>query len=1003
MLFGGIEIGTLSANVNGIASTWTLEIDLNGDADAAAVSALVNAIAYENSNGSSSGTRIVDFVLEDGDGGTSNVSSVTVNVAANMAPDSNSIREGFTEDTTAEITVSGTDSDGSVAEIRILTLPENGELYTDAAETNLVLGGSTHVTTDGSLTLFFVPNENFDGDTSFEFAAIDDQGLEGPAAVKSLEGTAVNDAPVTGGLEETYLADLTPLTNDGALSLVANAGHNNAEININGQTFFQGIGIHPTAGGSSVTEYDLNGATSFTATAGVSETISGSRGRVSFRIFVDGVEVFDSGLVTNGTPAIPVSIDTTGGSVLRFEVDAEGGQGFDHFVLADAVLTGGVTQPTTISVAESAVDGTVIGTYEGSDPDVGDTLTYTLVDSAGGRFAIDPDTGVITVADSSQLDFESTDSHSIVVRIDDGMVTTDDTVTINLTDVNEAPTGTDNLVSLLEDGSHSFSVADFGFADSEGDTLNSIRIESLPIGGTLTLNGVTVNEGITIKTPEFPNLVYTPAADFNGSDSFDFTVEDLRQKFAINSNTLTFDVVSVNDDPVAGDDFGFTTAEDTPITIALSDLLANDSDADGDILQIDAFGGETNGTVQSNGDGTYTFTPDANFSGVASFEYIVNDGNNGLDTGTVEIIVGPANDDPVAVDDEFTTLEDTSVTILPSDLLANDSDPDGDTPQFVAVDANSPTNGTLQVNGDGSFTYTPNANFFGTDSFTYGITDGNGGTAQATVNITVTSVNDAPTISPVALTPIAEDSGTVTITQNDLLVGADDVEGDPLSAVGLTITSGSGTLVDNLDGTWDFTPDANDDSSVSFSYDVTDGSATVANTATLDITPVNDDPTAVDDLGFVTQEDTPITIALSDLLSNDSDIDGDTLDVRSVGSNTGTVMFNADDTITFTPDANFNGVVVLTYFINDGNGGRSEASIEITVEPVNDAPTTAIVTLAPIAEDSGTVTITQNDLLVGADDVEGDPLSAVGLTITSGSGTLVDNLDGTWDFTPRRQ
>ena len=128
VLFGGIEIGTLSANINGPASTWTLKIDLNGDADSDAVSALVNAIAYENSNGSFSGTRVVDFVLEDGDGGTSAVTPVRVSINANVAPESVSIREGFTEDTTAEITVSGTDSDGTVAEIRIRSLPANGTL-----------------------------------------------------------------------------------------------------------------------------------------------------------------------------------------------------------------------------------------------------------------------------------------------------------------------------------------------------------------------------------------------------------------------------------------------------------------------------------------------------------------------------------------------------------------------------------------------------------------------------------------------------------------------------------------------------------------------------------------------------------------------------------------------------------------------------------------------------------------------------------------------------------
>ena len=649
-----------------------------------------------------------------------------------------------------------------------------------------------------------------------------------------------------------------------------------------------------------------------------------------------------------------------------------------------------------------------------SDPD-GDTLTVnttpfqapangTLLLNSNGTFSYRPN-----------ADFSGTDS--FVYEISDAAGTTSQaTVEITVEARNDSPVLTNTFLTSLtvveDSGSTSLGLASVtyspGGGTDEASQSLSYNVTNVPdaIGTVFLADGVTVvTAGSSYTLAEIQGMQFETAPDANGTGLFTFeVVDDGGTAFAGEVDTLiqqiAIEVTPVNDDPVAVDDAGFVTQEDTPITIAFSDLLSNDSDADGDTLQINAFVGETNGTVQSNGDETYTFTPDANFSGVASFDYIVNDGNNGTDRGTVEIIVGAANDDPLAVNDEFTTVEDTSVTILPSDLLANDSDPDGDTPQFVAVDANSTTNGTLQVNGDGSFAYTPNENFFGTDSFTYGISDGNGGTAQATVNINVTSSNDAPTISPITLTPILEDSGTFTIIQDDLLVGANDVDGNTLSAIGLTITSGTGTLTDNLDGTWDFTPDVNDDSVVSFSYDVTDGNATVANTATLDITPVNDDPVAVDDLGFVTQEDTPITIALSDLLSNDSDIDGDTLDIRSVGSNTGSVTFNADDTITFTPDANFNGVVTLTYFVNDGNGGRSEASIEITVEPVNDDPSTAIVTLAPIAEDSGTLTITQADLLANSTDIDGDALSATGLAITSGNGTLVDNGDGTWDFTP---
>ena len=173
-----------------------------------------------------------------------------------------------------------------------------------------------------------------------------------------------------------------------------------------------------------------------------------------------------------------------------------------------------------------------------------------------------------------------------------------------------------------------------------------------------------------------------------------------------------------------------------------------------------------------------------------------------------------------------------------------------------------------------------------------------------TATLDITPVNDAPTTTPVTLAPIAEDSGARLITQAELLANAADVDGPSLTATGLTISAGAGSLVDNGDGTWSYTPALNDDTSVSFSYSITDGSAFVAGTATLDIT------------------------------------------------------------------------------------------------PVNDAPTTTPVTLAPIAEDSGARLITQAELLTNASDVDGPALTATGLTISSGAGSLIDNGDGTWSYTP---
>ena len=257
----------------------------------------------------------------------------------------------------------------------------------------------------------------------------------------------------------------------------------------------------------------------------------------------------------------------------------------DHAVWANAVLTGAVNQPTTISIAETAPNGTFVGTYNGSDVDLGDTLNYSLFDSANGRFAIDPNTGAIAVADASQLDFETASSHSLTVRIDDGTTFTDHTVTIELSDINESPTGTDNAITIDEDTTHTFAAADFGFVDVDGDTFLEVRIESLPTGGTLALNSTPVSSNQVIVVADLPNLVYSPAEDANGLnlDSFDFRVRDSRLQFADNTNTLTFHVNPVNDVPVidldADDSVASGTAFQTTFTEDNGAVLVTDIDA----------------------------------------------------------------------------------------------------------------------------------------------------------------------------------------------------------------------------------------------------------------------------------------------------------------------------------------------------------------------------------------------------------------------------------------
>ncbi|NPE53577.1 tandem-95 repeat protein, partial [Dickeya dadantii] len=174
------------------------------------------------------------------------------------------------------------------------------------------------------------------------------------------------------------------------------------------------------------------------------------------------------------------------------------------------------------------------------------------------------------------------------------------------------------------------------------------------------------------------------------------------------TGTLTITVTAVNDAPVAGSDTA-TTLEDTPVTV---DVLANDSDVDGNPLTVTA-ATAGHGTVVINADGTLTYTPNANFNGTDTVTYTVSDGAGGVVTGTLTITVTAVNDAPVAGADTATTAEDTPVTV---DVLANDSDVDGNP---LTVTAATAGNGAVVINADGTLTYTPNSNFNGTDTVTY--------------------------------------------------------------------------------------------------------------------------------------------------------------------------------------------------------------------------------------------------------------------------------------------
>jgi large repetitive protein len=451
--------------------------------------------------------------------------------------------------------------------------------------------------------------------------------------------------------------------------------------------------------------------------------------------------------------------------------------------------------------------------------------------------------------------------------------------------------------------------------------------------------------------------------------------------------------VTVNTAPVVSGPVTLPTGtEDTAVTITAAQLLANSTDAEGNTLTVSNLQASS-GAVVNNGNGTFTYTPAANANGAVSFTYTVSDGALAT-AATATLAIAAVNDGPVAGAAIVlaAVAEDTSVTITSAQLLANASDIDSATLSVQNLVASS---GTLINNNNGTWSFTPAANDDTAVSFTYEISDGQAVVAGA-ASLDITAVNDGPVAgAAVVLAAVAEDT-SVTITSAQLLANASDIDSATISVQNLVASSG--TLTANEDGTWSFTPAANDDTAVTFSYQISDGQASVAGSASLDIIAVNDGPVAGAAIVLpALAEDTSVTITSAQLLANASDIDSATLTVQNLVASSGTLTSNEDGTWSFTPAANDDTAVTFSYQISDGQDSvAGVASMDLT--PVNDAPlNNGAVVLSAIDEDTS-VTFTAAQLLANASDIDNANLTIENLQ--NFNGTLVDNGNGTWTYTP---
>jgi hypothetical protein len=340
-------------------------------------------------------------------------------------------------------------------------------------------------------------------------------------------------------------------------------------------------------------------------------------------------------------------------------------------------------------------------------------------------------------------------------------------VSITVKAVNDPPMANDDRAMTQED--RSVQIALMG-SDPNGDLL-TYSVVTGPSHGSLSGTA--------------PNLTYTPNANFNGSDNFTFNVNDGTVDSV--SATVSITVTPVNEPPVANDDDA-TMQEDTQVSIA---LMGNDPD--GDPLTYSVVTGPSHGKLSGTAP-NLTYTPNANFNGSDNFTFNVNDGTVDSVSATVSITVTPVNDPPVANDYSATTLEDLPMVRI--DVLANDTDVDNDWLEVTTVTQG--TSGSVTINSDSTLTYTPIANFYGTDVITYTIRDGKGGTDTATVHVSINAINDKPAIRSTAVT---------TVTVGELYaydVDATDIEGDTLT-YSLT-TKPTGMTIDPATGLIQWTP-----------------------------------------------------------------------------------------------------------------------------------------------------------------------------------------------------
>ena len=862
-----------------------------------------------------------------------------------------------------------------------------GYTFTPAANFNGAVPVATYTLTDGSsgdtstLSITVTPVDDAFTDANEVVTTPEDTPISGSV----LTGTVSVDGPVT--VTQFQVAGDATVYTAGQTAAIAGVG--TLQINSNG-----GYTFTPAA--------NFNGVVPV-ATYTLTDGSSGDTSTLSITVTPVDDAFTDANEVVTTPEDTPIS-----GSVLTGTVSVDGPVTVTQFQVAGdvTVYTAGQTAAIAgVGTLQINSNGGYTFTPAANFNGVVPVATYTLTDGSSG----DTSTLSITV---TPVDDAFTDANEVVITPEDTPIS------------GSVLTGTvsvDGPVTVTQ-----FQVAGDATVYTAGQTAAIAGV------GTLQINS---NGGYT----------FTPAANFNGvvpvatytltdgssgdTSTLSITVTPVDDAFT-DANEV---VITPEDTPISGSVLTGTVSVDGPVTVTQFQVAGDPTVYTAG--QTAAIAGV--GTLQINSNGGYTFTPAANFNGVVPVAtYTLTDGSSG-DTSTLSITVTPVDDAFTDANEVVTTPEDTPIS---GSVLTGTVSVDGPVTVTQFQVAGDPTVytagqtaaiagvGTLQINSNGGYTFTPAANFNGVVPVaTYTLTDGSSGDTS-TLSITVTPVDDAFTdanevvitpedtpISGSVLTGTVSVDGPVTVTQFQVAGDATVYTAGQTAAI-----AGVGTLQINSNGGYTFTPAANFNGVVPVAtYTLTDGSSGDTSTLSITVTPVDDAFTDANEV-VITPEDTPIS---GSVLTGTVSVDGPVtvtqfqvagdVTVYTAGqtaaiAGVGTLQINSNGGYTFTPAANFNGVVpVATYTLTDGSSGDT-STLSITVTPVDDAFTDAnevVITpedtpisgsvLTGTVSVDGPVTVTQFQVAGDATVYTAGQTAAI-----AGVGTLQINSNGGYTFTP---